>query len=39
VGNDRHVSDVVLIVHDASDFLNGEVDHFSTFNKGYDYID
>ena len=28
VSNHRHVSDVILIIHDLSDLLNGEVNHF-----------
>lgn len=39
VCDDGHVPDVLLIVHDGSDFFNSEVDHFSCFNKRFDYID
>jgi len=28
VSNDGHVSDVLRLVHDSSDFFNGKVDHF-----------
>jgi hypothetical protein len=38
VGNDRHVSDVVLVVHDLSDLLNGEVDHSFSSTIDFNYI-
>jgi hypothetical protein len=33
VSNNRHVSDAVLVVHDLSDLLNGEVNHSSPSTK------